>query len=62
MLIVFQVLLWGVRLTDERRFREGRASVVVLVPRQTCLMSGRENRPCADLVNERPFGPDRFFD
>jgi hypothetical protein len=30
-LIVFQVLLWGVKLTDERRFHEGCASVAMLV-------------------------------
>jgi len=42
MLIVFRVRLWGVKLTDERRFREGRASVAMLAARQTCLMVGRE--------------------
>jgi hypothetical protein len=39
---VFRVRLWGVTLTDERHFREGCASAVMLVAGQTCLMVGRE--------------------
>jgi hypothetical protein len=50
-LIVFRVRLWGVTLTDERRFHVGRASVAMLVARQTCLMVGREVARLPDLVN-----------
>jgi hypothetical protein len=50
-LIVFRVRLWGVKLTGERRFHVGRASVAMLVARQTCLMVGREVARLPDLVN-----------
>jgi hypothetical protein len=61
-MIVFRVRLWGVTLTDERRFHVGRASVAMLVARQTCLMVGREVARLPDwsitVVWTRPFLTD----
>jgi hypothetical protein len=39
------------KLTDERRFREGCVSVAMLVARQSCLMVGRDVVRPPDLVN-----------